>query len=56
MHFCCRFFSKIMRWNVAWRSWLATEKEDYEECDRALKARFWSRLRAGEYMFDRWVR
>ena len=54
VHFVCRFFSKTMRWNYAWRSYLSTQHEDRAECARALSSRFWSRLRAGEYMYDRW--
>ena len=52
-YFVCRFFSRAMRWNVAWRSWLAVEKGDYEDCPRALRSRFWSRLKVGEYLFNR---
>ena len=53
VHFVCRFFSKTMRNNVPWRAFLARMHEDYAMCPRALNARFWSRLRTGEYLYDR---
>jgi hypothetical protein len=53
IHFVCRFFSRTMRWNVDWRSWLSTEHNDTAMCARALLSRFWSKLKVGEFLFDR---
>lgn len=52
-YFVCRFFSRTMRWNSNWRSWLSAEKHDTAMCARALMSRFWSKLSVGEFIFDR---
>jgi hypothetical protein len=56
-HWVCRFFSRILRWNVGWRGFTAKEKADMAECARCLRSRFWTRLQVAEYMFDRfdWI-